>query len=248
MRIILLRGLARESGHWLNFPSRLSAILGNACNVDAIDFPGCGKYHTQKALVSIGAMTDHARKESGINAITGPNYIVGISMGGMIALDWAQRFPDEVGGIVLINSSTGDHPFWWRLRPRAWLPMLSAIALTTKWREYLLLRNVSNLKELYYAHLAQWLAIQQKHPITRVTIIRMLKAAARFRPQRHCYPKGMILASKKDRFVSDKSSKALAEYFSWPIMIHPKAGHDLPMDDPDWVCHKIADFIDRKTG
>lgn len=243
MRIILLRGLARESGHWLDFPTRLTNALDCMCKVDLIDFPGCGKYCTQEALASVEAMTDHARKESGISESKEANYVVGISMGGMIALDWAQRFPSELRAIVLINSSTGNQPLWWRLRPRAWLPMLIAIALTTKWREYLILKNVSNSSDLYYAHLEQWLDIQRQHPVTRHTIIRMLMAAARFHPRSRCITPGIILTSEYDRFVSTNSSKALANHFDWPLACHPQAGHDLPMDEPDWVCEKIASFI-----
>lgn len=243
MRIILLRGLARESAHWLDFPKQLENALGDDGKVELIDFPGCGKYYRQDALVSVEAMTDHARKESSLMASTEPIYVVGISMGGMIALDWAQRFPTELRGIVLINSSTGTQPFWWRLRPRAWLPILLAIALPCELRERLVLNNVSNNTHQYPIHLKQWLAIQQQHPVSRRTILSMLRAAARFRPQQNCKPDGMVLASEQDRFVSVRASKTLAAHFHWPLMCHLHAGHDLPMDDPDWVCEKIAHYV-----
>jgi pimeloyl-[acyl-carrier protein] methyl ester esterase len=243
MRIILLRGLARESAHWFDFPKQLEKALGESAKVELIDFPGCGKYYQQEALVSVEAMTDHARKESNVMASTKPTYVVGISMGGMIALDWAQRFPTELRGIVLINSSTGGQPFWWRLRPRAWLPILVAIALPCELRERLVLNNVSNNTHQYPAHLKQWLAIQQQHPVTRRTIFSMLRAAARFRPQQHCSISGMVLASPKDRFVSVYASNALAAQFNFTLYYHPQAGHDLPMDDPDWVCEKIAHYV-----
>jgi pimeloyl-ACP methyl ester carboxylesterase len=243
MRIILLRGLARESAHWLGFPWQLENALGNKGNVELIDFPGCGKYYQQNALASVEAMTDHARKEWSLSTSTEPIYVVGISMGGMIALDWAQRFPTELHGIILINSSTGAQPFWWRLRPRAWLSTLIAIALPCEWRERIVLENVSNRVDQYSIHLKQWLAIQKQRPVTRRTIFGMLRAAARFCPQQSCTPNGIILASEQDRFVSVRASKALAAHFHWTLICHPHAGHDLPMDDPDWVCEKITHYI-----
>jgi pimeloyl-[acyl-carrier protein] methyl ester esterase len=243
MRIILLRGLARESAHWLDFPKQLENALGDDGKVELIDFPGCGKYYQQDALASVEAMTDHARKESSPIVSTEPVYVVGISMGGMIALDWAQRFPTELRGIILINSSTGAQPFWWRLRPRAWLPTLVAIALPCELRERIVLENVSNRADQYPTHLKQWLSIQKQRPVTRRTILSMLRAAAHFRPQQNSTLNGMVLASAQDRFVSVSASKALAAHFHWTLVCHPHAGHDLPMDDPDWVCEKIMQYI-----
>jgi pimeloyl-[acyl-carrier protein] methyl ester esterase len=248
MHFILLRGLAREAAHWLEFPETLRRQLDDKCQVHCIDFPGCGKYHTAPALDSVSAMTDHARRELATRIeqpATSPIYLLGISMGGMVALDWAQRFPQELQGLVLINSSASNQPFWWRLRPRAWLTMLLALLLPPDQREALVLRNVSNHTVDYQQRLQQWLAIQRQHPITRNTIITMLRAAARFIPQITPFHNGLILASDNDRLVSVNASSALAQRFHWPLHIHPDAGHDLPMDDAHWVAMQIAQWLHK---
>lgn len=246
MHIILLRGLAREAAHWLEFPELLRKATENTCQLHLIDFPGCGKYCKQPALRSIAAMTDHARAEiASISAMTsGENvFIVGISMGGMVALDWAQRFSQEVCGLILINSSSGDQPVWWRLRPRAWLIMLLAFLLPRRQREALVLRTVSNDSARYPKRLQQWLAIQQQRPVTRRAIFTMLRAAAQFQPQPACAVNGLVLASSNDRMVSVRASESLAEYFNWPLKHHPHAGHDLPTDDGQWVVNEITQWI-----
>lgn len=244
--LILLRGLAREAAHWLDFPAQLQQALGADYQLHLVDFPGCGKYFTQPALTSIAAMADHARNEISITDIVARNepvYVLGISMGGMVALDWAQRFPPELRGLVLINASAGNQPFWWRLRPGAWPGMICALLANSRAREARVLGIVSNSTADYAQRLNQWLGIQQQRPIARATILTMLSAAARFRPQADCAVTGLVLTSKRDRLVSVQASEAIARQFDWPIHHHPQAGHDLPMDDTEWVVDKLTYWL-----
>lgn len=235
MHVILLRGLAREAAHWMQFPEQLRTSLGEDYQIHCIDFPGCGGRYRQTALDSIHAMTDYARMQLAAQKINGKVHVIGISMGGMIALNWAQQFPEQLASVTLINSSAGDQPLSWRVRPRVWLSTIIALLLPVRWRERLVLRNVSNDRKHFSTHLQQWLNIQQQRPVTRATILTMLGAAAHFRPQAHCHVKGLVIASEGDNFVSHKASEDLAKRFHWPLNIHPSAGHDIPMDAPDWL-------------
>lgn len=249
MRLVLLRGLARESGHWMNLPERLAQALraqGVALDVICIDFPGCGKFFRLPALPSIAAMTSHARaqlQQLPSAAELGPVMLVGISMGGMVALDWAERYPAEVQQLVLINSSTGNQPLWWRLRPAAIFTTLLALASPWRWRERLMLGLVSNNRAHFAQHLRRWQGIQQRQPVSRRNMLAMLLAAAGFRPLGVCPVRGLVLASLSDCMVADQASRDLGRRYQWPVHYHPVAGHDLPLDDPDWVIAELSDFI-----
>lgn len=246
MHIILLRGLAREAAHWMQFPEQLRNSLGDGYRIHCIDFPGCGIHYQQAALTSIPAMSDYARAQFSLLTINDPVLVIGISMGGMVALDWAQRFPETLTGVVLINSSAGHQPLHWRLRPGVWPAMIAALLLPMPWRENLVLRKVSNNREHFTTNLQHWLDIQALRPVSRTTILTMLIAAARFRPQTSCIQKGLVIASNGDQFVSCKASSALAEGFHWPLIKHPTAGHDIPMDEPDWLCATIRNWLQTR--
>ena len=62
-----------------------------------------------------------ARHELLTRGIKPPYKLLAMSLGGMVATSWAQRYPIEIGRLVLINTST--RPFSSltdRLRPTNW--------------------------------------------------------------------------------------------------------------------------------
>ena len=57
-----------------------------------------------------------------------------------------------------------------------------------------------------------------------------------------------ILASYGDELVSWKCSEAIAKRLSLPLKLHTAlgadaAGHDLPLDQPAWVCGQVNELI-----
>ncbi|HEY7774375.1 MAG TPA: alpha/beta hydrolase [Marinagarivorans sp.] len=250
MHIILLRGLGREAAHWADFPTKLQTLLARThsdATITAIDFPSCGVWFEQTACRSIAAMTDHARRESyrvKKSAAT-QFFVIGLSMGGMVALDWAHNYPKEIERVVIINSSLSDHPLYWRLR--GWAPAISLLALILpmRFREHLMLRLVSNEGDnaLFKSHLSHWLKIQKSRPVKRRNLITMLMCANNFKAPRDCPVRGLVIASWSDRLVSVKCSQNIAQRYQWTIAFHPSAGHDLPMDATGWLCQTIAAWL-----
>ncbi|MBA2780256.1 alpha/beta fold hydrolase [Billgrantia kenyensis] len=244
-RWILLRGLVREARHWEGFPARLAEALGEPAR--ALDLPGNGELWREASPVSIDAMVESLREQLQAQESPGPYRVLAISLGGMVALRWAQRYPAEVECLVMINSSLrGIAPFYRRLRPRQYPRLLMGLLpLGHEQRERLILRMTTrqrdDLSALARRH-AEW---QQQAPVGRANLVRQLLAAARGYPPPERPPAcpTLLLTSKADQMVSWHCSRRLAKRYGWPLKCHPNAGHDLPLDDPEWVVAAIQTWL-----
>ena len=242
---VLLRGLIREARHWEGMTERLTDALGEPAH--ALDLPGNGQRWRESSPTRVDGMVEALRGQIAREGIPDPHRVLAISLGGMVALRWAQRFPDEVACLVLINSSLrGIAPFHQRLRPRQYPRLLLALLLPLgrEQRERLILRMTTRLQEdlpdVAQRH-ARW---QREAPVSKANLVRQLLAAARgfSPPQELPGLPALVLASRSDQMVSWRCSQAMAERWGWPLELHPKAGHDLPLDDPDWVVERIRQW------
>lgn len=236
---VLLRGLAREAGHWGDFPQRLRARVPAGDSVVALDLPGNGELWRERSPVHVRDMVQAARKQL---ELPGTYVLVAISLGGMVAIEWARQHPEELAGCILINSSFADvSPFWRRLRPRAALTLLGLLrpGLTASDRERRVLALTSNRP---VAPIVQWLwsRCAELRPVSRANFLRQLLAALRFRAgaEPPAVPM-LVVASARDRLASVECSRALARRWSLPLQLHAHAGHDLPLDDPEWLLRRL---------
>jgi len=240
---VLLRGLTREAGHWGAFTGELAARLGAGHRVVALDLPGNGELHNGRSPANVQAMTRALRDEAARRGMEGPFVLVAMSLGAMVALDWAAAAPHELAGGVLINTSVRSlSPFWQRLQPRNYLRLLRiASAASRGSREWAVLGMTSS-SPARHAHVARrWEQLALQRPVSAGNAWRQLWAASRYQP-----PAGkpavplLVLASAGDRLVSPQCSQRLAAHWQLPLRMHPDAGHDLPLDDPAWVIEQAA--------
>ncbi|CAN5897717.1 alpha/beta hydrolase [soil metagenome] len=249
---VLLRGLTRESGHWAGFEQqlrqRLTAVEGGA-RVVAIDLPGNGTAHHRKSPTRIAAMTDDCRAQLHALGLAPPYRLVAMSMGAMVAVDWATRDAASVAGCVLINTSLrGIAPWHWRLRPANLFTLLrvASMPLSAADKEATILKLTSHNAAAARAVLDAWTALRSGHPVSRLNALRQLLAAARARaPLRAPRVPLLVLASRCDALVDSRCSQRLAARWNAPIEWHPWAGHDLPLDDGRWVAERIAEWVVR---
>lgn len=241
-RWLLLRGLGREQRHWGDFPARLQQARPQD-QLLCLDLPGNGRQWRQPSPLSIAAMTEHCRRQLPPAASPGaPLRLLCLSMGAMVAVDWARRYPQELHSAVLISTSLRGLSAWHqRMRPLAGLRLLGALATPgLRWREAEVLRLSSRRAPADAALLAQWCALQQAQPVSRLNLLRQLLAAARFRaPAQPPALPLLLLAGAGDRMVAPACSQRIAAAWHCPLVLHPWAGHDLPLDDPDWVIARI---------
>lgn len=245
---ILLRGLTREARHWAQLPERLRT-RGLDGEIVCLDLPGSGQWAGERAPTSIAATTDFVRARLAALGPAPPYRIVALSLGAMVAVDWAQRFPLEIERLVLINTSLRRYsePFE-RLRPSAWPQVLRAAWCWHKGARrsaeaaiHALTCRRSDTRE---ADLAAWTALYDDAPPSRANALRQLAAAARFEGPAlpPCCPL-LLLVSRADALVHPACSAKLAARWGAPLIEHPWAGHDLPHDDPAWLADTIAAWV-----
>ncbi|MFZ0451444.1 MAG: lysophospholipase [Desulfatiglandaceae bacterium] len=108
-RIVITHGLGEHSGRYGNVVDRL---LPEGLSVWAMDLRGHGKSEGRRGHIQafddymsdLGAMVHHVRKEipEGMKCL-----LLGHSMGGLVALDFALKFPDLIDGVIISSPSLG---------------------------------------------------------------------------------------------------------------------------------------------
>ncbi|WP_117234892.1 alpha/beta fold hydrolase [Vibrio maerlii] len=232
--LILLRGLFRGQHHWGDFPKKLSEKLVDY-DVRCLDIPGTGELFHQDSPSSISAIVDALRAQVSNEQ---PLSLLSLSMGGMIALNWAERYPDDVKQIIAINTSSQSlSPFYHRLRPANYSRLCHALLSTPVQRETLVYQAVSN-QPLNNRIIHRWVHLNECCKLRKINLFRQLKAAFNFKAMKPLCPLTLI-ASEQDNLVNVECSKVLSHHWDCPLLIHPTAGHDLPLDDPEWLCEQI---------
>ena len=242
MNWLLLRGLARQSQHWGDFPERLAEALPGD-RVYLRDLPGTGSRNAQASPKTIPAIREAV--QAACDDLPVPLILVGLSLGGMVALDWAIRSPKSIAGVVAINSSSGWSPSWQRLQPRRWGRVLAGLADPDSERREARIWHLTSNNTEQPGVLTHWCQLHKQSPVTRRTALRQIFAAARYHPtSRSPEMPVLLLASRADRLVDPRCSGKLAQLWNCKLVLHDRAGHDLPLDDPEWVLARLMAFRD----
>ena len=251
MTILLIRGLSRQQGHWGEFAEVLTRRLkdsGVEANLVFEDLPGFGNRNQESSPSSIEKIAEllFSTLEQLHNKTGQKIHLLGISMGGMIALELAKRFPELCESLVMINSSVKPvSRIYQRLRPSAYSALFKA------WFHPVMReseRQILNISSEKYAQddalLDKWLRLRKKQPPSRTAAFKQIIAASKFQAPA-CPPlkKVLLIASKKDRVASYKCTENLAKYWSIKSIVHESAGHDLALDEPEWLANIIVDWI-----
>lgn len=248
---VFLRGLTREAAHWGAFPARFEAALPGD-RVHLIDLPGNGARCHERSPATVAGMVTDARAQLEGLGIAAPFNLLALSLGAMVATQWLHSAPQDIASAVLINTSMRPFsPLHHRLRPHN-LPHLFRLVFgrsSPEQAERLIWRMTSRRAEIDEAVLATWITARRQRAVQPANAARQLLAAARFRapaqvPQRPV----LLLCSRGDSLVSSHCSDALAFAWHCPLETHPHAGHDLPLDDPQWVIGQVRQWLEDYAG
>jgi len=240
--VVLIQGLGLSSRFWFDVPSELSegpapwrvVTLDNR-GVGESDRPYLPRYFMGTMADDVAAVLDHAKIARA--------YVVGISLGGMIAQHVALRHPSKVAGLVLIATSAGFPfmrmplardllafmalPFNGGLRPQGAVGAAFARLLLSG-------KDVARSKEL----LAGWPQALHDHPTPmRIYLAHfgsILSHNAGWRLGRVTCPT-VILAGDDDTLLPLDNARALARRMPGSHLEVVPGGHILHANNPESV-------------
>ena len=244
---VLLRGLTRESRHWGRFPQYLGDAFDSA-RVICLDLPGNGKLNHLASPRSVEAMADYCHAELSSRGIVSPCRVLAMSLGAMVAVAWADKYPGDIAAAVLISTSLRPFsPFYRRLRPANYPRLLRLFGPKPNDRELetAILETTTRLVPDPVLVIEQWLQWRRENPVSSRNALSQLLAAALYRaPDKRPIEHLLLLAGARDALVDPRCSLQLAAQWEAPIAIHPEAGHDLPLDDDAWMLAQIELWLE----
>ncbi len=243
-RWLLLRGLAREQRHWGAFPGLLASALG--AEVGGIDLPGAGTENERRCPTTIRGIVDDTRARWLRDRAEGRWNLLGISLGGMVAMDWAAAYPSDFGRVVLVNTSAGNLAAPWERMDLAIVPQLVAAARSDDLarRERIVLGFTSRLAPDLDRVAETWAGYAKDRPLRVETLLRQIFAATRFRAPKSLGVRALVVAGARDPLAHPVCAERLAAHFHAPLAVHPGAGHDLPLDDGPWLAETVRSWRD----
>ncbi|MCO5141721.1 MAG: alpha/beta hydrolase [Oligoflexia bacterium] len=236
---ILLRGLIRESAHWMGFEKLLQQSYPND-KVHCLDLPGTGEYFQLTSPKKVSEYVNFLKDKSSQNIKE--KIIIGISFGGMISIEWINQYPDFFHKAFIINSSFSNiSPFYHRLRPDNYISILKLfLQRSIQTQEETIFKMTVNLKNNSNQIVSDWLKIQEKHPVSKKSAFNQLLASSKYRlPTNKPQTPIIVLGTTADRLVHSQCSLEFAKKWDLKKYIHSEAGHDLSLDAPEWILECI---------
>lgn len=248
---VLLGGIARESARWGDAPmhllQQLRRVEGGA-QLHLLDLPGTGKLWQERSPSRVAELVEQMRQRA--RHLPKPLGLVAGSGSAALATEWATRYPEEVAAMVLMNPAL--RPFTHLLRSvrlRLW-PTLLALMLGRRsplaLDERLFASTTSRRADVETLD-SQWQRLSHEHPVKLRNALRQGLAVWRYRASRR-RPLGaqgrvLLLAGRKDEWFDWRVSQAISRAWGAALRMHPEGGHDLLLDDPDWVARAMSEWL-----
>lgn len=258
LKLVLVRGLGRESFHWGEFITQLQSAFPNA-SIETLDVMGNGPFYELQSQFGIKKNVDWLRNQLfemtdkiSINPTQSeevvpiqPRLLIGLSLGGMLVSHWAHLYPQEVSGLVVMNSSFANFSAFKRMQPAAMLNLIQILRTKNpSHREKMILDLTCNLRSDRLALAQIWGARAMLYPAKPINIIKQLILAGQMTiPQLKSGIPVLVLNGEKDRLVDPFCSSEIARLWKTNLSVHSEAGHDLPLDDGPWVVEEIKNWL-----
>ncbi|WP_158587190.1 alpha/beta fold hydrolase [Motilimonas pumila] len=245
--IVLLRGLFREQRHWGEFTQLLQQSQ-SGCDVIAIDTLGNGQVAHRRSPLDIETYADHIMAE--LASYQGrPIILIGLSLGGMIALACPHRGTLPLQHIIAINSSCNMSPWYQRFHIEK---VLMGLWQAWRWRERdqdtslieaAILRFTTLSQHRNQRLLQRWSQYRKQNRAPISHLIRQLYAALRFTFVPSDNVTVSFIAASQDQLVNPECSQNMAKRQGSQVHFIEAAGHDAGLDQPQALCQVIAGIL-----
>ncbi len=248
-KIYLINGLAQNARHWN--PQLLETLRRRAWvdDVAAMDLPGAGRMSGQRSPTQIPHYVPLMRQFYERELATEhPRLLVALSLGGMVASEWCEQFPDDFQKLILINTSFGKFAAAReRLQPAAWWTFVSVVLGRSRHtRERRALDLVSNDPEKRAAMLPVWVEARRQHPTGHFNALRQLVAAKRYVAPQRLPDHAVVVCSRHDRLCHYTAGEKIANHYGVKLIVHPNPtiGHAFHVDGVEELTAIIESCFD----
>ena len=238
---LLLRGLLRGSKHWGDFVQMMKAHFPKD-QIHTLDLPGNG---SASSLSSPLVIKDYVRFVRSQIQTSSPLHVIAVSLGAMVTLEWMHQYPGEIQSAFFVNTSFRDTgSFYERLKYERYGKLFHLFFQNDLLeREKAILSMTSRNVAAQEKWLEPFTKYSEENQLTRNNFLRQLWAASQVQSGDRPAGKIELLVSKNDNFVHPQCSYRLARKWNLPLKIHPWAGHDLVLDDPEWVLQRLSESL-----
>jgi pimeloyl-ACP methyl ester carboxylesterase len=207
-----------------------------------------------RGQLTFGDMADELRQALAAAGIGPPYLLVGHSIGGIIARQFAERYPGDVTGIVLIDSSHEEQArlrakrimarrLWFALRRRARILGLRRLAVLAGFSEL----NAEIARDIppEFAAMARAINLTARH---RRAVVRELMLMTRSHgrpPGLGALPLTVLTAAGSDATWMQMQTELAGLSTVSTHIVAAHGGHYLQRDEPDLVASAIRDLMAR---
>ena len=240
--VVLLMGLGASSQLWMDYPSRLARHAA-PYRVITIDNRGTGQSDAPPGAYWMSDMADDAARVMD-DAGAERAYVVGVSMGGMIAQHVALRHGGRLDGLVLVSTTPGL-PHGALPTPRA-LWALLAYGLGRSSRADVLADLILARSQRHRAAEVHGLIspILEADGPTPAAFLRQFVGCLLHSTTRHLHRIAVptiVVTGEDDIVIRPRNSRILARGIPNAMLeVIPQAGHGAPFTDPTVIPRALA--------
>lgn len=242
-RWILLRGLSRGRGHWADFSIEFSKQFPND-EIEFLDLPGNGERNKERSPRNIPAYVESLRSQSRLLS-KGSVHILALSLGGMIATEWARLYPSEVEQGYLVCTSSAEHSSVFDRFKVGNYPSFLPLILNQDQKKYeeILLSRITNNEDRRRYVFDELVKYSEQYPARVTNFLNQIFAASLYKFPSNPPANLHLIGSYGDRLVAPQCTLSIAKLWNLKPAMHPWAGHDIPIDDPQWLLQRIKESL-----